>query len=216
MYWLQEKLLKKTSYKSSVLSNLSVIFVPLKANKMNENTRNYILGAVALLTVVNTVMIFTMDNGGGRQIDTPTTQTALVQPTSPQPAAKSFSPQDGAAAQQSQPVQAAVPQGPPTAIAFPQLEHDFGTIKQETKNKHIFKFTNSGTEPLIIQDAKGSCGCTVPKYPREPIAPGAMGEIEVEYSPGKQKGSQSKTVTLTANTTPAQTVLNIKANVEEL
>lgn len=183
---------------------------------MNENTRNYILGAVALLTVVNTVLIFTMDNGGGRQIDTPTTQTALVQPTSPQPAAKSFSPQDGGQAAQPQTPKPAVPQGPPTNIAFPKLQHDFGTIKQDTKNKHVFKFTNSGTEPLIIQDAKGSCGCTVPKYPREPIAPGAMGEIEVEYSPGKQKGNQSKTVTITANTTPAQTVLQIKANVEEV
>lgn len=185
---------------------------------MNENTRNYILGAVALLTVVNTVLIFTMDNGGGRQIDTPTTQTALVQPTTTQPAAKSFSPQDrvDAQPQPAQPAQASVPQGPPTNIAFPQLEHDFGTIKQDTKNKHVFKFTNSGTEPLIIQDAKGSCGCTAPKYPREPIAPGAMGEIEVEYSPGKQKGSQSKTVTITANTTPAQTILQIKADVEEV
>ena len=81
---------------------------------------------------------------------------------------------------------------------------------------NIFEFTNTGNEPLIIQDAKGSCGCTVPKYPKEPIAPGATGEIEVEYKPGTQKGNQTKAVTLTANTQPEQTVLQITAMVEEV
>ena len=80
--------------------------------------------------------------------------------------------------------------------------------------KKIFKFTNTGSEPLIIEDAKGSCGCTVPVYPKEPIKPGETGEIEVEYSPGKQQGAQSKTVTITANTDPITTTLNISANVE--
>ncbi|GAB4249707.1 MAG: hypothetical protein Kow0079_02500 [Vicingaceae bacterium] len=102
---------------------------------------------------------------------------------------------------------------PKTTIAFNTMKHDFGTIKQDSKNKFVFKFTNTGKEPLIIENALGSCGCTVPKYPKEPIKPGESGEIEVEYSPGKQEGLQTKTVTVTANTEPITTVLQINANV---
>jgi hypothetical protein len=116
--------------------------------------------------------------------------------------------------QSQQAQQPAAPQGPTTTLAFAEMEKDFGKIKQDTKNKHIFKFTNTGTEPLIISNAQGSCGCTVPKYPTEPIAPGKTGEIEVEYSPGKQQGMQTKNVTITANTNPPTTMLTIKANVE--
>jgi hypothetical protein len=104
---------------------------------------------------------------------------------------------------------------PPTKVSFTQSSHNFGNIKQDTENKHIFKFTNTGDKPLIIENAQGSCGCTVPKYPREPIAPGKTGEIEVEYKPGKQQGAQTKTVTITANTEPKVTTLQISAFVEE-
>ncbi|UTW64706.1 DUF1573 domain-containing protein [bacterium SCSIO 12741] len=93
--------------------------------------------------------------------------------------------------------------------------HDFGTVKQHTENVHIFNFTNTGSTPLVIEDAKGSCGCTVPEYPREPIAPGATGEILVKYSPGNQIGQQTKTVVITANTEPKVTNLYINAVVEE-
>ncbi|HET6245675.1 MAG: DUF1573 domain-containing protein [Bacteroidetes bacterium] len=106
--------------------------------------------------------------------------------------------------------------GPVTGVAFAKSAHDFGKIKQDTKNTFKFKFTNTGNNPLIIENATGSCGCTVPEYPKEPIAPGAQGEITVEYSPGKQQGAQSKTVTITANTEPKQTMLTISANVEEV
>ncbi|NQY11594.1 MAG: DUF1573 domain-containing protein [Flavobacteriales bacterium] len=106
---------------------------------------------------------------------------------------------------------------PKTVIEFEEMEYDFGNVKQNTTdNEHVFTFTNTGDEPLIITNAKGSCGCTVPKYPKEPIAPGETGIIEVSYKPGTQKGSQAKTVTLTANTTPANTLLSIKAFVEEV
>ena len=83
-----------------------------------------------------------------------------------------------------------------------------------SENKYVFKFVNTGKEPLMISDAKGSCGCTVPEYPKEPIAPGATGEIKVVYKPGAQQGSQTKTVTVTANTDPPQTLLNISADVQ--
>lgn len=107
-----------------------------------------------------------------------------------------------------------VPTGPKTSMQFAEMEHDFGNIKQDSENKYVFKFTNTGDEPLIINGAQGSCGCTVPSYPKEPIAPGEQGDIEVVYSPGKQENQQQKTVTITANTEPATTVLKISAFVE--
>jgi len=108
------------------------------------------------------------------------------------------------------------PKGPLTSMIFAEASHDFGNIKQNsTTNQHTFTFTNTGTNPLIISNAKGSCGCTVPKWPKEPIPPGSTGTIEVDYKPGSQKGSQKKTVTVTANTEPADTRLSISAVVEE-
>jgi Protein of unknown function (DUF1573)/Secretion system C-terminal sorting domain len=105
------------------------------------------------------------------------------------------------------------PQGPVTTIGFDEMEHDFGDVPQGSENPYVFKFKNTGDQPLLIMDAKGSCGCTVPFYDRAPIPPGGESEIHVVYKPGKQQGRQSKTVTITANTEPRQTVFNIRANV---
>jgi hypothetical protein len=110
----------------------------------------------------------------------------------------------------------AAPSGPKTAIQFAGYDHSFGSINQDTENKHVFKFTNNGDEPLVIENAKGSCGCTVPNYPKHPIMPGKVGEIEVIYRPAKQKGPQQKTITVTANTDPANTILKISADVQEI
>ncbi|HIA37739.1 MAG TPA: DUF1573 domain-containing protein [Flavobacteriales bacterium] len=108
------------------------------------------------------------------------------------------------------------PKGPLSVISFDEETFDFGNIKQNsTDNKHVFKFTNKGSNPLIISNAKGSCGCTVPQFPKEPIPPGETGEIVVEYKPGKQKGNQRKTITVTANTDPPDTRIAISAIVEE-
>ena len=112
--------------------------------------------------------------------------------------------------------EAPVERGAITSIEFGEYMHDFGTIQQESTNNHVFTFTNTGDEPLIIDKAKGSCGCTVPEYPKHPINPGETGEIKVEYKPGKQKNQQTKNITITANTQPEETVLRIKAFVEEL
>lgn len=112
--------------------------------------------------------------------------------------------------------EAAVEEGPAlpaTTMTFAKMEHDYGDIKQNTENEYIFSFTNTGAEPLVISNAVGSCGCTVPEYPKEPVAPGAKGEIKVVFSPGMKEGAQSKNVTITANTEPKQTKLTIKANV---
>lgn len=181
---------------------------------MKESTKNYIIGAIGVLTVINTILIFTVDKGG-RVIQPANTNTALVTPAESKPEIKSFSPQDNQRIEP-QAEQMNVPSGPSTTISFAEMNHDFGSIRQDSKNTYVFKFKNTGSNPLIIQNAQGSCGCTVPKYPKEPINPGGSGEIEVEYSPGKQEGNQSKTVTITANTEPNQTVLQIKANVEKI
>lgn len=114
-----------------------------------------------------------------------------------------------------QTTQPAKPLGPPTSVKFAEMAHDFGAIEQDSENEKIFTFTNTGKNPLIIDNARGSCGCTVPEWPREPIAPGETGEIRVVYKPGKQKGKQAKTVTITANTEPRDTRLTISAEVAE-
>lgn len=105
------------------------------------------------------------------------------------------------------------PVGPLTAMTFDNSEFDFGDIAQGSSNAHVFKFTNTGKEPLIITNAKGSCGCTVPRWPKEPIAPGGTGEIEIIYKPGRQKNKQTKSITVTANTEPAKSIIKVKANV---
>ena len=115
------------------------------------------------------------------------------------------------------PAAAAIPAGPLTSISFEETEYDFGDLKDGEKVTKIFKFTNTGSEPLVISNAKGSCGCTVPDWPKTPIAAGEQGELKVVYN-SKNKGSvegknETKRVTVTANTDPAQTFLNIKAKV---
>ncbi len=106
-----------------------------------------------------------------------------------------------------------VERGPATQVQFEAMEHDFGQIYQDSENPHVFRFKNTGDIPLIITGATGSCGCTVPYYSKEPILPGAESEIHIEYKPGRQEGQQRKTVTITANTEPVQTVLMISAEV---
>ena len=112
-----------------------------------------------------------------------------------------------------------VPTGPTTTLEFPEATFDFGEIKEGEKVRHGYAFTNTGSEPLVISNAKGSCGCTVPDWPREPIAPGATAEIMVEFN-SKGKGSsdgrkQTKRVTVTANTEPANTFLTITGVVKK-
>lgn len=96
-------------------------------------------------------------------------------------------------------------------MSFEKSEHDFGTIAQGTAQETIFKFTNTGNAPLIITDAKSSCGCTVPEYPKNtPIAPGETGELLVKFN-GSGQNQVTKTVTVTANTEKGSELLRIKA-----
>ncbi len=113
----------------------------------------------------------------------------------------------------------AVPAGPITSIDIPEPTFDFGEVMEGEKVQHDYPIKNTGDEPLIISNAKGSCGCTVPEWPREPIAPGETAMIKVQFdSKGKGKvggNLQSKRVTITANTDPAQTYLTIKGKVNK-
>src|SRR5690554_2152117 len=80
-------------------------------------------------------------------------------------------------------------------IEFDKETHDYGTISQFADGTCEFTFKNTGNEPLVISNAKGSCGCTVPSWPREPIAPGQTGSIKVKYDT-KKAGIIGKTVTI--------------------
>ena len=111
------------------------------------------------------------------------------------------------------------PVGPLTSIEFEEDTYDFGEVMEGEKVIYEYKFKNTGKEPLVISNAKGSCGCTVPEWPREPIPVGGSGSIRVQFdSKGKGKvggGTQAKKVTITANTDPANTFLNIKGTVNK-
>ena len=106
-----------------------------------------------------------------------------------------------------------VNEGPSATFAFGEMHHDFGNISEGEVVKHVFNFTNTGEAPLIIERAAGSCGCTVPSYPKEPIPPGSTGQIQVEFNSKGRTGVQNKTVTITANTEPKVTKLTIRSNV---
>lgn len=101
----------------------------------------------------------------------------------------------------------------PTSMKFDEEAYEFGTISQGEKVYHSFKFTNTGENDLVISSAKGSCGCTVPTYPKEPISPGETGVIEVVFDSNGKKGSQHKKVFITANTDPSSNVIAIKGEV---
>ena len=86
-----------------------------------------------------------------------------------------------------------------TNAAFETEEHDFGKVTDGDIVRHTFTFTNNGDNPLVIQRAKASCGCTVPQWTKEPVAPGEKGEINVEFNSKGKVGMQTKTITVTAN-----------------
>lgn len=98
-------------------------------------------------------------------------------------------------------------------MTFDVLEYNFGTIKQGDIVTREYKFKNTGKEPLIINNAVGSCGCTVPDYPHEPIKPNGTGVIKVTFNSAGKMAQQDKTVTLTYDTDKT-IVLHLKGNVE--
>ena len=91
--------------------------------------------------------------------------------------------------------------------------YDFGDVTANGTTEKVIEFTNTGKTPLIIKSAKGSCGCTVPKYSEEPIAPGEKGSLSVSFKAPANNGKQTKTVTLTTNTAKTTETFKITANV---
>lgn len=98
-------------------------------------------------------------------------------------------------------------------ITFEEEVIDYGTIEKGSDGAREFVFTNTGKEPLIITRAVGSCGCTVPTWPKEPIAPGEKGVMKVKYDT-QRVGAFNKSVTVTSNATNATKVVKIKGVVK--
>jgi hypothetical protein len=98
-------------------------------------------------------------------------------------------------------------------LQFKERDYNFGTITSGDTVRHSFSFINAGKSPLIISKASASCGCTVPSYPKEPIAPGQEGVIEVVFNSANKLGKQQKTVTVTANTNPSNTDLTLSGEI---
>jgi hypothetical protein len=101
-------------------------------------------------------------------------------------------------------------------MKFEKEEHDFGTIRQGDKVEYEFVFENTGNEPLIISQAQGSCGCTVPEYPKNPMKKGEKGVIKVTFDSAGKMGWQDKTITLTTNAPDSPKVLHIKGTIEQV
>jgi hypothetical protein len=99
-------------------------------------------------------------------------------------------------------------------MKFEQEMLDYGTIEQNSDPFRVFSFVNNGNEPLVIKQAKGSCGCTVPTFPDKPVMPGEKAEIKVRYDT-RRIGKFRKTVTLVTNATPPTTVLTIFGEVKK-
>lgn len=97
-------------------------------------------------------------------------------------------------------------------IKFDKMVHDYGDIKQGDNGECVFKFKNTGKEPLIITMCQGSCGCTVPQCPKDPILPGKTGEIKVKYDTNRI-GPISKSVTVQSNAKSGTQTIQIKGNV---
>jgi hypothetical protein len=99
-------------------------------------------------------------------------------------------------------------------ITFESDVNDYGTVKFGSDGNCEFKFKNTGKDPLIISNARGSCGCTVPTWPKEPILKGQTGTIKVHYDT-KRPGAFSKTITINSNAKTDTKVLTIKGVVEQ-
>ena len=102
------------------------------------------------------------------------------------------------------------------AIEFEKTEHDFGKILQGEQVSYTFKFKNVGNAPLIISSIEKTCGCTTPNYSKEPIKPGENGKITITYDSKGHKGFQNKRLVVKTNTNPSETILRIKAQVENI
>lgn len=111
---------------------------------------------------------------------------------------------------------AAVPAAADAAVmSFENGNYDFGKISQGEKVYYSYKFKNVGKSPLIILNATATCGCTVPEVPKEPIKPGAEGEIKVVFDSHGKSGMQDKVITVTSNAHPNIASLHLTGEIKE-
>ena len=101
-------------------------------------------------------------------------------------------------------------------MKFDSKQHDFGTFKEEKgKVAYSFEFVNTGDRPIIINQVRSSCGCTSPAWSKKPVPPGQKGFVKATFDPKNRPGPFNKSITITANTNPAITILRIKGKVIE-
>lgn len=98
-------------------------------------------------------------------------------------------------------------------IKFEKNSHDFGDIYQGDLATHVFKFTNTGSAPLILANVQTTCGCTAPEWTKEPILPGGTGQIKVVYNSAGRMGKQNKIITVYSNAANQEERLSIVVNV---
>jgi len=104
------------------------------------------------------------------------------------------------------------PATPKDSIVFAATTHDYGTIVQSSDGSCVFAFTNKGKAPIVLNDVKASCGCTVPEWTRTPVAPGEKGSIKVTYNTNNI-GAFTKSITVNSNAVNSPQVLIIKGTV---
>jgi hypothetical protein len=98
-------------------------------------------------------------------------------------------------------------------MTFDNTTHNFGDVLQGDTVSHNFRFTNSGNQPLVISNVVTTCGCTVPEWPKGPIAPNQTGQIEVKFDSKGRSGLQNKVVTIISNSVSPQTRINVRVNI---
>lgn len=100
------------------------------------------------------------------------------------------------------------------SIKFDKLVHDYGTVEKGSDGSSTFSFINKGNKPLIITNVRASCGCTVPEWPKQPIAPGLGAEIKVKYNTNIA-GNFNKTITVVSNAANSPVVLRVRGVVNQ-
>ena len=98
-------------------------------------------------------------------------------------------------------------------ITFEESSKDFGDITQGDKVEHVFKLENTGNAPLVISNVAATCGCTVPNWPKEPIAPGKTAEIKVSFNSAGKMGKQNSVVRIYSNATEPIEKVSMISNV---